>query len=98
LHRSQPDLERTHAAPVRPRPAAAPAMGKWAHLDLIERLGGGSFADVYRAFDRHLERDVALKLLRIDEALADPLTSRVTAEGRLLAKVRHPNVVTVHGV
>src|SRR5438128_6371520 len=97
LHRSQPDPEQTHDATAC-RGATAAAMGSWAQLDLFERLGGGSFADVYRAWDRHLERDVALKLLRIDEPFADPLTSRVTAEGRLLAKVDHPNVVTVHGV
>ena len=65
---------------------------------MIERLGGGTFGEVYRAWDRQLEREVALKLLRVDEATDDPLTSRIATEGRLLARVRHPNVVTVHGV
>jgi serine/threonine protein kinase/tetratricopeptide (TPR) repeat protein len=76
-----------------------PAIGAWAHLTLLERLGGGAFGEVYRAWDRQLEREVALKLLRGVEGVEDdPETSRITREGRLLARVRHPNVITVHGV
>src|SRR5262249_33887329 len=78
--------------------AAAPAIGSWAHLELIERLGGGTFGEVYRAWDRHLEREVALKLLRAERADEDLNTSRIANEGRLLARVRHANVVCVHRV
>src|SRR4051794_11377666 len=78
--------------------AAAPAIGSWAHLALIERLGGGTFGDVYRAWDRHLEREVALKLLRAERPDDDLNTSRIANEGRLLARIRHGNVVCVHGV
>src|SRR5213075_172155 len=57
-------------------------------------------------WDRQLEREVALKLLRGAHPSTslgagggdDPETSRITREGRLLARVRHPNVITVHGV
>jgi len=80
------------------RDNAAPAIGNWAHLTLLERLGGGTFGDVYRAWDRHLEREVALKLLRVDTAPDDFSTSRIANEGRLLARIRHTNVITVHGV
>src|SRR5262249_44273053 len=66
---------------------------------LIERLGGGTFGDVYRAWDQDLERDVALKLLRPDAAgESSGHASRIANEGRLLARVRHPNVVCGHGV
>jgi serine/threonine protein kinase len=85
------------ASPLR-QGVAAPAIGTWAHLALIEWLGGGTFGDVYRAWDRHLEREVALKLLRVGEAADDLHASRIAMEGRLLARVRHPNVITVHGV
>ena len=96
LHRSiAADLN--VAAPP-PRPAASPAIGSWAHLKLIERLGGGAFGDVYRAWDADLERDVALKLLRTDAASENINASRIANEGRLLARVRHANVVCVHGV
>src|SRR5262249_30846259 len=80
------------------RDSASPAIGTWAHLTLLERLGGGTFGDVYRAWDRHLEREVALKLLRVDESSDDLSESRIAREGRLLARIRHQNVITVHGV
>src|SRR5262249_42595780 len=80
------------------RDSAAPAIGNWAHLTLVERLGGGTFGDVYRAWDRHLEREVALKLLRVDDAGEDLSNSRIANEGRLLARIRHQNVIAVHGV
>src|SRR3954468_19418885 len=99
LHRSLPAaVSEPRLATAERHPLAAPAIGNWAHLALLERLGGGTFGDVYRAWDRHLERDVALKLLRADESTDDLHASRIAREGRLLARVRHANVITVHGV
>ena len=66
----------------------------WGPLAILERVGEGSFGTVYRAHDPRLARDVALKLLK--EAASDS-ASLVVEEGRLLARVRHPNVITVHG-
>jgi eukaryotic-like serine/threonine-protein kinase len=97
LHRSMPSPVDETTSMAR-KTAAAPAIGSWAHLALIERLGGGTFGDVYRAWDRHLEREVALKLLRAERADDDLNTSRIANEGRLLARIRHGNVVCVHGV
>jgi len=96
LHRSLPVDDPGHRPGA--RSTASPAIGSWAHLTLLERLGGGTSGDVYRAWDRHLEREVALKLLKADESVQDLHGSRIAAEGRLLARVRHPNVVAVHGV
>jgi TolB-like protein/Tfp pilus assembly protein PilF len=99
LHRSLPAVPGgVPAAMLARRTGAAPAIGSWAHLTLIERLGGGTSGDVYRAWDRHLEREVALKLLRGDASVEDLAESRIAREGRLLARVRHPNVITVYGV
>jgi serine/threonine protein kinase len=99
LHRSMPAAAHDTTGPAPDRHAlAAPAIGSWAQLTLIERLGGGTFGDVYRAWDRHLEREVALKLLRADESVDDLQASGIAREGRLLARVRHVNVITVHGV
>src|SRR5262249_14880338 len=72
----------------------------WAHLRLIERIGRGSFGDVYRAWDTRLDREVALKLLPARRAPGDRASSSASSiihEGRLLARVRHPNVVTIYG-
>jgi eukaryotic-like serine/threonine-protein kinase len=69
---------------------------RWAHLVIAERVSGGTFGDVYLARDTALDRDVALKLLR-QRARADALASQFLAEGRLLARVAHPNVITVYG-
>ena len=74
------------------------ALGSWGPLSITSHLGRGRFGDVYRAWDRRLDRPVALKLLR--RAAADDQTdtgSAVIDEGRLMARVRHPNVVTVYG-
>jgi serine/threonine-protein kinase len=68
----------------------------WGPLTILERVGRGAYGDVFRAWDSRLDRDVALKLLR--RSIAVPADgSQVIEEGRLLARVRHPNVLTVHG-
>ena len=97
LHRKLPAAP-SDAMLATARTGFRPAIGKWAELSLVERLGGGTFGEVYRAWDQHLEREVALKLLRLDESIEEPQSSRIAQEGRLLARVRHPNVITVHGV
>ncbi|MFH9754301.1 serine/threonine-protein kinase [Streptomyces griseus] len=73
---------------------------------LVERLGSGGMGMVWRARDEALHRDVALKEVRPpDPALEDydpegarTLRARVLREARALARVDHPNVVTVHHI
>src|SRR6187402_2814376 len=63
---------------------------------LIELLGSGGMATIYRATDTGLGRDVALKLLR-PEYLRDPdFSSRFRQEAQNAASLSHPNVVTVY--
>ena len=69
----------------------------WGHLQLAERIGRGAFGEVYRAWDTRLDREVALKLLPAGPPSGDHAASAIIHEGRLLARVRHPNVVTIHG-
>ena len=64
---------------------------------LDEQLGQGGMGIVYRAHDESLDRTVALKLLR-DEIDANAGTGRLQREARSMAKVSHPNVVTVFDV
>jgi len=69
-----------------------PVPERWGDLMILERLGAGERAEVFRAWDAGLRREVALKLMGAggdDAALLE--------EGRAVAQVRHPNVVTVYG-
>ena len=69
------------------------ALMTWGPLTILERIGSGTFGEVYRARDPRLNRQVALKLLR----RRDRRGATVIEEGQLMARVRHPNVVTVYG-
>jgi serine/threonine-protein kinase len=77
--------------------AASQMLQTWSALRLLEKVGEGAFGEVYRAWDTRLDRDVALKLLRREGSLRPRVASAVIDEGRMLAQVRHPNVVTVYG-
>ena len=80
---------------VEPPGVGAPVL--WGHLRLVERIGRGAFGEVYRAWDTRLDREVALKLLPAGRSPHDREASTIVHEGRLLARVRHPNVVTIYG-
>jgi eukaryotic-like serine/threonine-protein kinase len=69
----------------------------WGHLRVLERIGTGAFGEVFRAWDTRLDREVALKLLSSDTLGPDSHPSSIIEEGRLLARIRHPNVVTIYG-
>ena len=80
--------------PLPDRPAPSSDAPRWGHLVLLAKVGSGAFGEVYRAWDTKLEREVALKLLE-SRQFEDP---SLLQEARMLARLRHPNVVTVHGV
>jgi len=69
----------------------------WGELLILERVGGGTHGEVYRAWDPALQRDVALKLLR-EDLPGPPGDEALLAEGRAAARVRHPHAVGVHGI
>lgn len=73
---------------------AASVPRQWGPLTILERIGRGESGDVYRAHHHSLALDVALKLA---PATSDAEAERLLDEARRLARVRHPNVVRIHG-
>ena len=68
----------------------------------VARLGAGAFGEVFRARDSVLGRDVAVKRIRLD-AFAEPVLleevkQRFLREAQVAARLRHPNIVTVHDI
>ena len=62
---------------------------------LRERIAHGGMGVLYLAFDPVTEREVALKVLRVD---SDDLRERFLSEARLAARLQHPNIVTIYDV
>jgi len=85
-------------AASRVEPGARPDLSRgepWDRLIKLERIGGGSFGDVYRAWDPMLEKVVALKLTRYSSGHD---ATRALNEAQRLARIPpHPNVITVYG-
>lgn len=67
--------------------------------ELLNELGRGGSAVVYRARDKSLGREVAIKVVHTRTAGAnDDAIARLAREARTVAKLQHPNIVTVHAV
>jgi serine/threonine protein kinase/tetratricopeptide (TPR) repeat protein len=71
---------------------------RWGQFQLLQRLGVGGFGEVYRAWDLTLEREVALKLLLARGLKPEEEFASIVSEARAMARVRHPNTVSVYGV
>jgi serine/threonine protein kinase/Flp pilus assembly protein TadD len=80
------------------RPEAPPVSAAWGSFTLLARVGYGGFGEVYRAWDPHLQREVALKLLLPGAVGGEAEYEAMLREARALASVRHPNIVPVHGI
>jgi serine/threonine protein kinase len=65
--------------------------------EIVERIGQGGMGTVYRARDRELAREVALKVVRLPEGAPD-IAARLVREARTLAQLEHPGIVPVHDV
>ncbi|MFZ0271571.1 MAG: tetratricopeptide repeat protein [Acidobacteriaceae bacterium] len=83
---------------VTPEQTAAQESAKWGPFQLLQRIGKGSFGEVYRAWDPVLEREVALKLLLPRNLNAEQQYAEIVAEARAIARVRHPGIVAAYGV
>ncbi|MEP7050130.1 MAG: serine/threonine-protein kinase [Pseudomonadota bacterium] len=66
--------------------------------ELIEEIGHGGMATVYRARDRRLGREVAVKVIHHHLRENTEVAARFVSEARAVAKVKHPNIVEVYDV
>ena len=90
------DGESTTTPGTRPAAATAnyPAPGaKLGKYELLERIGRGGFAVVYKARHPALDRTVAVKACIEDD---ESLRARFAREARIVASLDHPNIVTVY--
>lgn len=64
---------------------------------LDELVGHGGMGAVFRGTDERLEREVAVKVIQVEDATEPvPSRQRFIREARMAARIQHPNVVTVH--
>jgi eukaryotic-like serine/threonine-protein kinase len=69
---------------------------KLSHYKIVEKLGGGGMGVVYRAVDLHLNRDVAIKVLKSGRLTDPSMRQRFSLEAHALSRVSHPNVAVIH--
>ncbi len=97
-------LEDTHVSGEREAVLVTSSIEKGEALDryvILDRLGAGGMGEVFSAWDPVLDRKVAVKVLRPDfegSDLGEEFKRRLLHEAQSLAKLSHPNVVTVHDV
>ncbi len=64
-----------------------------------KEIGKGGMATVYLAVQESLERSVVLKILdKVQRSTADDMTQRFIDEGRIVASMHHPNIVTIYDI
>jgi len=63
--------------------------------EILERVGSGGMGSVYRARDRELDREVALKVLSLPEPES---AARMLREAQVMARLEHPGIVPIHDV
>jgi hypothetical protein len=82
-------------------PAVAAALTPGLELGpyrIVGPLDAGAMGEVYRARDRRLARDVAVKVLPAALALDAERIARLQREARLLASLNHPHIATIHNL
>lgn len=65
---------------------------------ILEHIGGGGMADVYRAHDKLLDRSVAVKILRSQFANDEEFVTRFRREAQAAARLSHHNIVNMYDV
>lgn len=66
--------------------------------EIIEKVGAGGMADVYKARDNRLNRYVAIKVLKQEYSADTKFVTKFRAEAQSVAGLAHPNIVAVYDV
>ena len=101
--RNQPSAEVTGNSPGNVESwvemdSGVPCGGRVGRYRLIERLGSGAGGRLFRATDEHLERAVALKVLRESQTESHQGRVRLEREARAAARLRHDHIVRIYDV
>ena len=80
-----------------PGPLTEPLTRTVRGFELMNRIGEGRHGVVYRANERSIGRDVALKSIRAEYAHDPDFLRRFEAEAQIVAKVEHPHIVPLYG-
>jgi WD40 repeat protein/serine/threonine protein kinase len=99
----------TSVGPAQPSRAGKPAAGardsdvslpftRLGHYEIVARIGRGGMGDVYRAYERKLDRQVAIKVLPAELARSEDFVRRFKAEATAAAKLIHPNIIQIHSI
>jgi serine/threonine-protein kinase len=93
----QPATDAGRTTPEAPRPAAGePPYPAVPGYDIRGRLGQGGMGEVVRGHDRHMGRELAVKVLLPQYRGVPQLVQRFLAEGRIQGRLQHPGIVPVH--
>ena len=66
--------------------------------EMVEKIGNGGMATVYKAIDKVLKRNVAVKILRDEFTTDEEFIKRFEVEAQSAARLTHPNIVSIYDV
>ena len=69
--------------------------GAISHYRIVEQIGAGGMGEVYRARDEHLNREVAIKILRPGTLSDEHSRKQFHKEATALSRLNHPNIATI---
>lgn len=98
LIKKHPEFSEVMSTLMTNRMAQSGGLNKVGKYQLLGKLGQGSMATVFRAYDTELDREVALKMLKYKLACDSRFLDRFEQEAKIIASLNHPNIVNVHEV